>query len=55
MAMAAALEARGGLAGGREREGRGLGWWRTVWGCSPREESDQDGLGEEIDDALFFS
>ena len=25
MAMAAALEARGGLAGGREREGRGLG------------------------------
>ena len=25
MAMAEALEARGGLAGGREREGRGLG------------------------------
>jgi len=25
MAMAAALEARGGITGGREREGRGLG------------------------------
>ena len=41
----------------RAGRGKGTAWgmFRRVWGCSPREESDQDGLGEEIDDALFFS
>ena len=34
--------------------GTAWGMFRRVWGCSPREKSDQDGLDEEIDDALFF-
>jgi hypothetical protein len=40
-------------------EGRGKavgwGWWRRVGRCSPRNESDQDGLGEEIDGVALFS
>jgi len=38
------------------RKGEGRPWVGACEGrWSPREKSDQDGLGEEIDDALFFS
>ena len=47
------------LMGSSARAGRGKGtaWgmFRRVWGCSPREELDQDSLGEEIDGVALFS
>ena len=53
-AIVVAMVARGELCSSRRGKDTAWGMFRRVWGCSPREELDQDGLGEEMDDALFF-
>ena len=55
MATVVALEARGNLLVEGRGKAVGWGWRRMVWRCSPRRESDQDGLGEEIDGVALFS
>ena len=55
MATVVALEARGNLLVEGRGKAVGWGWRRMVWSCSPRRESDQDGLGEEIDGVARFS
>ena len=53
--LIAAMAVRGELAGRREMEGLGLGSVEESVGCAPWRESNQDGLGEEIDGMALFS